>query len=66
MKAQRDRMPWPTGPPPLLVKVAPDLTADEMKVPSAWLMLAGANLLTHMLCHLRSKFKLLSMLCVRA
>ena len=25
-------MPWPAGPPPLLVKVAPDLTPDEMKV----------------------------------
>jgi dihydroorotate dehydrogenase len=32
VKAQRDRMHWPGGPPPLLVKVAPDLTPDEMKV----------------------------------
>jgi hypothetical protein len=35
VKAQRDRMQWPAGPPPLLVKVAPDLTPDEMKV-GAW------------------------------
>lgn len=38
VKAQRDRAQWPAGPPPLLVKVAPDLTPDEMKVrePPDW------------------------------
>ena len=50
VKAQRDRMPWPTGPPPLLVKIAPDLTPDEMKVPApaaaGWCTLAPNNMLS--------------------
>lgn len=31
VKSTRDRMAWPAGPPPLLVKIAPDLTPAEMR-----------------------------------
>lgn len=31
VKAKRDSMPWPSqGPPPLLVKIAPDLNSEDL------------------------------------
>ena len=49
MKQTRDGMKWgPAGPPPLLVKIAPDLTDADMKGGWAgwvgWLRWVGGNL----------------------